>query len=334
MRVSSCLPALILAAVNNLALAVDEYRLDDGIKEMGVGIQSTGSNSLAWLNRFVAEPGLETITAVRIAFGGGLASSNIANGAPITVYVWSDPNQDGDPSDASVLASVPGTVSGSGTNSFTTYTLPTPVTFPVGHRFFAGAIASYSGQLLVGSLDRDGTDAAIPYPPALHSFIAGSANGVPVDPNALNLAQLPVTTVSQGLFGGSDDGNLMIRLNALVTGSPILDVDPDTVDFGEVDIDTVSPVVAVTLTNVGTANLQIQAIGLPLPPFFNMAGGTCPGVLPFSLSPGGDCTLVYVFAPTTHGAVAVSLDIDSNDPTSPHTLTLFGVGTIFENGFE
>lgn len=325
---------LAVAVTATPVLAIDEYRLDDGVKEMGVGIQSGGSNSLAWLNRFVIEPGLETITAVRIAFGGSLAAANLPNGSPITVYVWNDPNQNGDPADATVLASVPGTVSGAGTNAFATFTLPTPVTLPVGHTFFAGAVANYSGQVLVGALDRDGTDDVISYPPALHSFIAGSGNGVPVDPNALNLAQLPVTTVSQGLFGGTDDGNLMIRLNALVVGSPELEVDPDLVDFGDIDIGATSPTMLVTLRSIGTAPLGILSIGSPSPPFHIAPGGTCPGVLPVLMPPGDECTLAYVFAPDTHGPLAASLIIDSNDPASPHTLTLFGNGTIFEHGFE
>lgn len=211
--------AMITAAALGMVIAPasaeDEYRLDDGGKEAGIGIQATGSNSIAWLNTFTAEVGSETINDVRIAFGAGLAGSNIPNGTLVDIYIWADPNQDGNPSDAFVLESITGLVQGSGTNAFTTFSLLNSQTFSVGESFFAGAIINYNGQLEVASIDEDGTDAFINYPPMNHSWIAGSGNGVAVNPNLMGGAQLGLESVSNALYGGASDATWMIRLNAV-----------------------------------------------------------------------------------------------------------------------
>lgn len=217
--------AALIAIVAANALAMDEYRLDDGVKELGVGIAPPApapfDTSLAWLNAFTITPGAETITDMRISFGGGLlANNNIPNGTPVSLFIWGDTNQDGDPSDAYVIDSFPGVITSSGLNTPTTYALPLPLTLTVGERFFAGAIVNYAGDYQVASLDTDGNDDVILYPPNLHSWIAGSNNGVVVDPTNLAGAQLPVapTAVAPGL---GIDGNWMIRLNAIPAPPPM-----------------------------------------------------------------------------------------------------------------
>lgn len=307
------------------AVASDDYRLDDGVKELGIGVQSAGANSIAWLNRFVVQPGHETITAVRVAYGGGAGQANIGNGQAVAVYLWADVNQDGSPSDAVVLASVAGTIAGSGTNAFSTYALTPPLTLTAGQYFFAGAIVTYNGQVLVGSLDRDGTDSIPTYPPNQHSFVASSNNGVPVDANALASAQGPVAAVSAAIFGGASDATWMIRLNAPAPFTPQLDLQPNPADFGVVDVGSVSASRLVTLSNTGTATLNIASIGTAPAPFLDAPGGTC-GPTPFGLAPGAQCELRYAFAPLVVGAAAGNVAITSNAPTSPDTLVLSGVG--------
>ncbi len=226
MKASRIAAAAALAATPAGVLATDEYRLDDGVKELGVGIQATGSNSIAWLNNFTASATEPTITDIRVAFGGGLLDTNIPNGTTVDLYVWGDFNQDGDPSDAFVLETTSGVVANTGGNGFNTYTLPSPVTLNPGDSFFAGAIINYSGQFEVASMDDDGTDDIVNYPPMNHSWLAGSANGVPVDPNNLGAAQLPVDRVSNALAGipNFSDGTWMVRLNAVpgpATAAPL-----------------------------------------------------------------------------------------------------------------
>lgn len=316
-----------LALCPEAAGAVDEYRLDDGIKESGIGVQSPSANSFAWLNRFVVQPNHETITAVRLAFGAGLAQPNIANGQPVTVYLWDDISQDGNPSDAWVIASAIGTVQGSGTNAYTTIAFSPPVTLQVGRKFFAGAIINYNGQVLVGSLDTDGTDDALPWPAALHSFVASSDNGTPVDPNDLDMAQGPVASVSSAIFGGSADATWMIRLNAPPPNTAQLDIAPNPLDFGNVVVGTNFGPLLVMLRSVGTATLDVTSISAPALPFWAPppGSGLCPPP-PFSLAPGAQCAVHYSIGPTALGPAADVVDIVSNAPSSPDTLALQGMG--------
>lgn len=332
--------SLCLLAMAAPALAIDEYRLDDGVKEQGFGIQSTGTNSFAWLNHFTIQPGQQTITAIRISFGGSLAQTNIANGSPITVYLWGDGNSDGDPSDAFVIDSISDVVAGSGLNTPTTYAFATPLTLMAGDSVFAGAIANYSGQVLVGSMDIDGTDSIPTYPPANNSWIAGSSNGTPVAPGGLAGTQLPVARVSAALFSGMGDGTWMIRMNAATSGGgPQLTVSPDPLNFGTIDVGAIGGPGALTLLNSGMAVLDISLID-PIPPPFNDVGtGTCPPA-PLLLAVGQNCTIDVAFAPTAVGVYDYALRIISNDPASPSAFRLRGEsvtpggGHIFSDGFE
>ena len=73
------------------------YQWDDGTYEYPIGIG--GGGYLAWLNHFTVVGTAGHITRINVTFG------TISAGWPFTVYLWSDPNQDGDPNDARVLAS-------------------------------------------------------------------------------------------------------------------------------------------------------------------------------------------------------------------------------------
>ncbi|MCA9275186.1 MAG: hypothetical protein KDA29_04095 [Phycisphaerales bacterium] len=239
MKRTHTLSALLLGAavLPAHAQAMYDYRIDDGVKEQGIGIQSTGLNAIAWLNRFVVEPTGAPLTDIGLAFGGGLTSSNnIPNGTLVSVYIWADPNQDGQPDDAVVLGTGSGLIDHSGLNQFNNYTLNSPVALLPGDIFFAGAIVEYNGQQLVASIDTDGTDDIPNYLPMNHSWIAGSANGTGVDPNFLNLAQLPVASVSSAIFGGNGDGTWMIRVN-LTNNTPC---HPDFNGDGRLDFFDVS----------------------------------------------------------------------------------------------
>lgn len=319
LRIGLC---ILLACLPRLALALDEYRLDDGVKESGIGIQSAGSNSIAWLNHFTIQPGFETISAIRVAFGGGSFSINIPNNSPITLYLWGEINQDGDPSDAFVVATVPGIISGSGMNSLNTFPLPSTVTFIAGESIFAGVIANYTGQVQVASIDNDGTDSIPFYPPAMQSWIAGSANGTSVNPNAMGLAQIPLARVSNVLAG---DGTWMIRLNALVATPSAISITPNPLSFGAVAVGDITGPSLVTISSTGIGTLNVTSISPALAPFTQEPGGSCLP-LPFVLAPGTSCTMAFSFGPNALGPVAQNLSVQSNAPTSPDAMSLDGAG--------
>jgi hypothetical protein len=67
----------------------------------------------------------------RIAWGA------VPNGTPFTARLWSDPNGDGNPSDAIQLSSLASTVSLALLSTFVLYDIP-DVTLAVGQSFFVG----------------------------------------------------------------------------------------------------------------------------------------------------------------------------------------------------
>jgi hypothetical protein len=154
------------------------YMIDDGTAEDAVGFGDGLSNiESLWFNQFAVIPGQTTITTVSIAWGTPAFPDPSLNGEPITAAVWSDPNGDGNPSDAVLLGSVAGTIQSQGTDTFINYTFSPPVTLPAGATsFFVGDMTpAHSGfEQFPAALDENST---------LHrqSWVAANAAGGPVN---------------------------------------------------------------------------------------------------------------------------------------------------------
>jgi len=323
------------------ATAVDEYRLDDGARESGWGSSGgSGDISFAWLNRFTTRAGEETITGLRVAFGGSSGDNNVANGTPVTFHIWDDVNQDGNPDDALVLTSWSDVVANTGSNFLNTYTMPAPLTLTAGRIFFAGAIIDgldnipFPNDVRVGALDEDGTDSIPDFLPNLHSFVAASNQNIPVDPDDLDQALVPVELVSvafplPSLPQYSGDGTWLIRVNGEdPSGAPQLSITPDNLNFGIERVFGLSTALASTLENTGTATVDVTAIDAVTTPFFSnpFAAGACPST-PFSLAPGQSCTLNYSFGPQSGGLFSTSVTVTSNTaPPPPTPILLVGEG--------
>ncbi|MBY6205680.1 choice-of-anchor D domain-containing protein [Halomonas denitrificans] len=104
-----------------------------------------------------------------------------------------------------------------------------------------------------------------------------------------------------------------------------LTISPNPLDFGDQEVGTTSPASTVTLSNGGSADLDVSAVDAAAAPFA-VAGGTC-GAAPFTVPAGGSCTIDYTFAPTATGAASQSITVTSNSATSPDSFTLQGNGT-------
>ena len=157
-------------------------QIDDGTREDSISLTSGGY--IAWLNHLAIEPGGEVIRGISLTWG------NVSSGTPATVYLWDDPNRDGDPTDAVVLASAATSVENPETDVLTTGEIPPTPVGPAGTSFFAGAIMH---------------DAWGEYPAPLNntvprgeSWLAGSPGSL-VDPNNLRAAEYPVGKV--GSYG-------------------------------------------------------------------------------------------------------------------------------------
>jgi len=107
---------------------------DDGSSENSLGL--TAGGELCWITHFT---GASMVWAIQACFGTPLypGSSGVDAGQPFRVYVWSDPNGDGNPADAVFLSEATGVVDGGSidTDVFQAVWL----NLPVNGSFFVGA---------------------------------------------------------------------------------------------------------------------------------------------------------------------------------------------------
>jgi hypothetical protein len=197
-----CLGCLLFGGVDS-ARGGFQYRLDDGAADTLVGLTAPGGD-LIWLNRFDPVPPFTLIRSIAVAFGG------VPNGRPVTVALWADPNQDGNPSDAVLLATAAGVVANSNTNAFKVYDIP---------------LTSVSGTFFVGAMVTDFAPGGNPEFPARLDWSAPVPNRSWVAFNWIgtgNLANLsanlsPPRTVEQALGFG---GNWLVRADAVAVPGP------------------------------------------------------------------------------------------------------------------
>ncbi|MGE5096946.1 MAG: choice-of-anchor D domain-containing protein [Betaproteobacteria bacterium] len=112
-------------------------------------------------------------------------------------------------------------------------------------------------------------------------------------------------------------------LNVPLTGNgggPAVQFSPPSVAFPRQNVGTTSAPQAVTLTNTGTAALDITSIAIAGD--FGYAGCGFPLTLP----PGASCTFSITFSPQGNGILAGSISVVSNAAGSPSVLPLSGTG--------
>ena len=135
--------------------------------------------------------GLTVITHVdmyqNVGFGNVIGSN-------MTIYVWSDPNGDKDPTDAQVLASASTTVTADMIGKSNRYDIPDTFLGPDGTRFFAGAVIETPGAS--GAT----FDVVSPHEPGC-AWVIGSNS--PIDPNNLALNAVEFATTDAAIpFSG------------------------------------------------------------------------------------------------------------------------------------
>src|SRR5690349_8217186 len=175
------------------------YMIDDGTAEDSVGL--TRGGSLLCLNSFPVSGGNNVITSISIAWGTPAFPDPTLNGLPYTAYLWSDPNGDGSPTDAVVLAMVPGVVASAGTDTF--ITTPIPPTMVTTANFFVGFLIAHTAGQFPAAFDE--TAPTLPN----RSWVSIGGN-----PNNLGDAQ-PIEVAT----GGALVGNWLIRADGN-TGGP------------------------------------------------------------------------------------------------------------------
>jgi Abnormal spindle-like microcephaly-assoc'd, ASPM-SPD-2-Hydin len=113
-----------------------------------------------------------------------------------------------------------------------------------------------------------------------------------------------------------------------IAAAPAVTLVPASLGFGTQTVGSTSDPQSVTLTNTGTAPLNITSIAL---------GGGIPGDYAFDpsttcpltggqVAPGDSCMIALTFTPSDVGTRTAQVSISDNAPGSPQTIPLTGVG--------
>jgi hypothetical protein len=109
-----------------------------------------------------------------------------------------------------------------------------------------------------------------------------------------------------------------------VTAASAVTVSPTSLSFSSQNVGTISPPQSVTLTNTGTATLNITKISTGTSGDFSETD-TC-GAAQNTLSVGRSCNVSVFFSPTASGTRTGSLTITDNATGSPQIVALTGIG--------
>jgi hypothetical protein len=151
------------------------YSHDDGSTENL--LCWTNGGEICWFSRFTAYAGGETIVDMHCLFGSVMYPNYApGNGTVTDCYVWDDPTNDGDPSDAYLVSTESITVQQVDTDIYNVYPLSNPAT--ISGEFFVGCNMPHSASQYCAPIDND-----TPYVSG-DSFYCGGSN-LPFDPYSL-----------------------------------------------------------------------------------------------------------------------------------------------------
>ena len=130
--------------------------------------------------------------------------------------------------------------------------------------------------------------------------------------------------------------NVSLTGNGVAGPVPNIGVSPASVDFGPVVVGN-SSIQEVTLSNTGTANLNVSGIALSGSAAYsqNLSGGSNPcGSATPTIAPAGNCTIEVTFAPQADGGpFGATVTVSSNDPDTPNAaVSLTGTGSSDSDG--
>jgi hypothetical protein len=176
---------------------------------------------MAWMNHFTVQPGKETLTGVTVTFGSKSTGSNgVLNGGPAQIFILSDPNGDGNPSDAQVLRSANTTIINVDTGLLNRLAI-TPVTLAPGASFFVGAmVTSMPLNRNPAAIDTRSTDPFGFPQPSGHASDAWVAAGGDGSFGLNNLSSAEYFGNPSTLIGPSFAGPFMVRGETVVAPEP------------------------------------------------------------------------------------------------------------------
>lgn len=132
------------------------------------------------------------------------------------------------------------------------------------------------------------------------------------------------STVTITGTSGSLTNTTSIQLTVTAGSSPAVTLSPTSLAFGEVVVGATSGKRTVTVTNSGTATLNISGIAITGDFSLTTSSKPCGA----TLAPGKNCRIAVTFTPSQLGSRTGTLTITDNAPNSPQTVALSGTGTI------
>jgi len=132
---------------------------------------------------------------------------------------------------------------------------------------------------------------------------------------------------------GVETGSITLTYNGSQTltielsgrgGDPVSFINPPELDFGDVEVGTLSSPQTVTVSDNSGVALSISST-LANDTRFIVSNDTCSGV---TVNPGGTCSFDVTFAPLTRGAATSTVDVNSDSGSSPDQVTLLARGVI------
>ena len=107
---------------------------------------------------------------------------------------------------------------------------------------------------------------------------------------------------------------------------PIATVSATSLSFGNEQVGTTSTAQPVTLSNTGTAPLQVNGISINGTNPGNFAQTNTCGPFPATLAINASCTITVTFTPNTTGTRSANLAINVAKPATNQSVALSGVG--------
>ncbi|MFT3734483.1 MAG: choice-of-anchor D domain-containing protein [Rhodocyclaceae bacterium] len=133
-------------------------------------------------------------------------------------------------------------------------------------------------------------------------------------------------TASLTLASNADNGSQLITLSGtgIPVPAPLVSLNPTTLSFGTQTVGGLYPAKTVTLTNSGTATLNISSLSITGASFSLVTASPCGS----SLAAGASCNIDIRFNPASVAAsITGSLNLSSNAAGSPHSVPLDGSGS-------
>lgn len=122
-------------------------------------------------------------------------------------------------------------------------------------------------------------------------------------------------------FPGPPVGTLIVLLRGMAV-SPVLEISPSQLDFGNQEVGTVSAPQTVTVKNVGPNPVTLDLDG-PWSADFERVAAQCEG---FTLQPGQSCTFQITFRPQSAGVQTDAVDIEVTPGALNFEIDLKGIG--------